>query len=193
MSGESAGPAIPEKLDAVTIDTHLCPETAQQPTGLPAADSTISPRLKIHVDADSEPDAADIYQSEQPPTRQVEQLVEHLRLQQKELSQREADLQKATHTFETKVLATEANLRKQGLELEQHWSQIERQQEQLVQLQQNLVDHQAAIRSVVERLVVQSDDFKLKPELESLLEQLKHQSDLIANHWHRVIAAMSSK
>jgi hypothetical protein len=145
--------------------------------------------LKLHVDPSDVEVVQDDFQLDQPPTRQVDQLVNHLRNQQKELAQREADLQAKTYESEKKALASEAALKKRCLELEQHISQVKRQQAQLVKLQQSLVDGQEAIGIVVEKLVAECNQDELKEDLEMLHYQLQHQFESNFNQWERLLSA----
>lgn len=149
------------------------------------------PFLKLVSDSENDHPEADVYQLDHPPTPQVEQLVGHLKSLQKDLAQREADLQKSMLHWDKQVLAKEASLRKQQAELDQHLAMVNRQQEQLLRLQQNLVSHQDAIRQVVEQLVDDNENREIQATLESLLHQLNYQSDIILTRWERLMAVMN--
>ena len=167
--------------EAITSETSVAPIDAEQPTE--------AMTLKLHVDSSESEDVQDEFQLDQPPTRQVEQLVSHLRNQQKELAQREADLQAKTYQFEKQSLASESDLRKRCSELKQHMSQVNRQQAQLVKLQQSLIDGQEAIGIVVEKLVADCNQDELKDDLEVLRHQLQHQFESNFSQWERLISA----
>ena len=159
----------------------------------PSAETQHAPRatshLRLHVAPETEPPTPDWCEMEQPPVRQIEQLVAHLRSRQKVLDQREADLQAQTYHWEQQVLSSKSHLRRRTSELEQHWSQVQLQQAQLVKLQQNLVDGQQAIRAVIERIVDDCQPTELQAELNSLRQELHERFDVILNRWERIRAS----
>jgi malate synthase len=144
-----------------------------------------SRHLKLHVESESEPQEN---WSEADPisTRQVGQLVEHLRQRQRELDQREADLQAKVFRWEQQASSQHSQFRKRRSELEQHLSQARAQQLQLIKLQQSLVDSQTALRKVIEQIVDSCEPGQLKHELEKLRYELAECMDAILNRWERL-------
>ena len=169
-------------------------ESSDQEKGLlnllPAEHHPVGIKLKLHVDSDQEQTEEDVFRFDQPPGQRSEQLLNHLRNRQKELVQREADLQAQTYHLEKRILATEASLRKRTGELEQHLSQANCQQAQLMKLQQNLVDSQQAIRVVVERLVNEFEGQEIKPQLEALRDEIGQRFDDNFQQWERLVKTM---
>ena len=173
-------------------------ETSEQEQGLATllpADHQhpIGVKLKLHVDAGQDNNEEEIFRFDQPPEQRSEQLLNHLRNRQKELAQREADLQAQTYEWEKQVMATEASLRKRGAVIEQHLTQIACQQEQLMKLQQSLVDSQQAIRAIVERLVDGTDDANITPHLESLRDEIADCFEDNLHQWERLVHCMTMK
>ena len=170
-------------------------ETSDQEKGLttllPREHHPVGIKLKLHIDSDQENPDEEVFRFDQPPGQRSEQLINHLRNRQKELVQREADLQAQTYQWEKQVLATEASLRKRSSELEQHLSQVACQQAQLIKLQQNLVDSQEAIRSVVERLVSESRDAETRQPLEALRNEIVQRFDDNFRRWERLVHCMN--
>lgn len=160
-------------------------------TLLPGEHPAVGVKLKLHVDSDLENSEEDVFRFDEPPGQRSEQLLNHLRLRQKELIQREADLQAQTYQWEKQVLATEASLRKRGAELEQHLTQVACQQEQLMKLQQNLVDSQQAIRAIVERLVDESTDVNAKMELAALRDEIGQRFDDNFRRWEHLVHTLN--
>lgn len=156
-------------------------------TLLPAEHHPVGAKLKLHVDSDHGHAEEDVFRFDQPPGQRSEQLLNHLRNRQKELVQREADLQAQTYQWEKQVLAAEASLRKRGAELDQHLTQVACQQEQLMKLQQNLVDSQQAIRAIVERLVNESEDVNIKLQLTALRDDVSQQFDDNFRRWEHLV------
>jgi hypothetical protein len=154
---------------------------------LPAEHHPAGVKLKLHIDSDLENSDEDVFRFDEPPGQRSEQLLNHLRNRQKELIQREADLQAQTYQWEKQVLATEASLRKRGAELEQHLTQVACQQEQLMKLQQNLVDSQQAIRAIVERLVDESTDVNAKIQLTALRDEVGQRFDDNFRRWEHLV------
>jgi hypothetical protein len=141
--------------------------------------------LKLHVEPDSE--AHENWSEPEPiSTRQVSQLVEHLRQRQRELDQREADLQAKVFRFEQHATVQQSQFRKRSSELDQHLSQVRAQQVQLIKLQQSLVDSQTALRRVIEQIVDSCEPGQLKRELEKLRYELTECMDTILHRWERL-------
>ncbi len=153
------------------------------PTAKPAPRAAT--HLRLHVAPETESQTPEWFDLGQPPTRQIEQLVSHLRNRQKDLIQREADLQAQAYHWEQQVLSSKSHLRRRTSELEQHCSQVQLQQTQLVKLQQNLVDSQQALRVVIERIVDDCQPAELKAELHALRRELNERFDVILNRWER--------
>lgn len=147
------------------------------------------PHLKLHVDTGSESSEFEAVSPSVPPVKQVEQLAQHLKTRQKDLAQREADLQAQSYHWEKQVLSSKAHLRKRASELEQHLSQVRLQQEQLIKLQQNLIDSQLAVRTIVDRIVSVSEPSALKSELNSLRIELGERVDEILGRWEKLAFA----
>lgn len=158
---------------------------------VPADQHPAGVNLKLHVDSDLDNSDENVFRFDEPPGQRSEQLLNHLRNRQKELIQREADLQAQTYQWETQVLATEASLRKRGAVLEQHLTQVACQQEQLMKLQQNLVDSQQAIRAVVERLVDESTDVNAKMELAALRDEVGQRFDDNFRRWEHLVHTLN--
>lgn len=151
------------------------PRLLQEPSG----------HLKLHVEPDSE-SPENWSEAEPISTRQVSQLVEHLRQRQRELDQREADLQAKVFRWEQQVSSQQSRYRKRSSELKQHLSQARAQQVQLIKLQQSLVDSQTALRKVIEQVVESCEPGQLKRELENLRYELGECMDGILNRWERL-------
>ncbi len=170
-------------------------ETSDQEKGLttllPREHHPVGIKLKLHIDADQEARDKEEFRFDQPPGQRSEQLVNYLRNLKKELVQREADLQAQTYQWEKQVLATEASLRKRSNELEQHLAQVTCQQAQLIKLQQNLVDSQEAIRSVVERLVSESQGVDTRRQLSALQNEIVQRFDENFQRWERLVHCMN--
>lgn len=149
----------------------------QQPSG--------PTHLRLHIDSDIEVEADDQLDLAHPPTKQVEQLIRHLREQQKQLAQREADLQSQAQHWDEQVLASKAHLQSRTAEIKQQATQVQQQQLHLARLQQNLIDSQTALRTVIERIVSDSEPGKLKIELIALRDELDQRFEQIAVRWER--------
>jgi chromosome segregation ATPase len=149
--------------------------------------------LKLHLDADSESLEFERVSHGEPPAKQVEQLALHLKTRQKDLAQREANLQAQSYHWEKQVLSSKAHLRKRSAELEQHLSQVRLQQAQLIKLQQNLIDSQVALRVIVERIVNHVGPGELKAELASLQVELGERIDVILNRWEKLSLGLQTK
>jgi hypothetical protein len=200
----SIHPPRAPKLRLHTEDETSAPETDNWQRAPKPRQSDIAGHpspTPLHLASDTAPGSSDLGSSDlasensdsshnfamaQPPTPQVQQLVDHLHRRQKELAQREADLQAEVYHWDKQVLASKASINKRAAELEQHLTQVEQQQSLLVKLQQNLIDSQTAIRATVERLIEQSDAGELKSELLNLQVELGNRFDEILNRWDRV-------
>jgi hypothetical protein len=160
-------------------------------TLLPTEHHPVGVKLKLHVDSDHDQAEEEVFRFDQPPGQRSEQLLSHLRNRQKELVQREADLQAQTYQWEKQVLATEASLRKRGAELEQRLTHVACQQEQLMKLQQNLVDSQQAIRAIVEWLVDESEDVDIKLQLAALRDEVGQRFDDNFRRWEHLVHTLN--
>lgn len=167
--------------------TNLSP-LMQSETVRAGVGSTIKPRtphLKLHVDPDTE-HRQNWSEPEPVSAQQVEQLVQHVRQRQRELDQREADLQANVFRFEQQSTSNQAQLRKRALELEHHLGQVKLQQAQLIKLQQNMIETQKALRKVIERIVSNAEPGQLKQELQKLKFELAENLDAILSRWERI-------
>lgn len=147
--------------------------------------------LRIHISPDQDHQDFDELQLDKPPNRQVEQLVSHLREQRKDLAQREANLQSRVYEWEKEALAREGSLRKRRSEIEQHLSQVKRQQDQLMSLQQNLINSQDAIRAVVEQLVNDCRDADRIHDLQLLRDEIGNRMESNFQEWERLVRALN--
>ena len=160
----------------------LLPADHQHPVGV---------KLKLHIDSDNNRAEEEEFRFDQPPEQRSEQLLNHLRNRQKELAQREADLQAKTYQWEKQVMATEASLRKRGTVIEQHLTQIACQQEQLMKLQQSLVDSQQSIRATVEQLVDENENAEKTLQLESLRDEIANCFEDSLHRWERLVRSIN--
>ena len=173
-------------------------ETSEQEPGLATllpADHQhqVGVKLKLHVDSDHDNTEAEMFRFDQPPEQRSEQLLNHLRNRQKELAQREADLQAQTYEWEKQVMATESSLRKRSAVLEQHLTQVACQQEQLMKLQQSLVDSQHATGALVEKLVEDCQDIEIKSHLEALRDEIGQRFDDHFRRWEHLVHTLKLK
>lgn len=145
---------------------------------------TSPPHLKLHIEREPEQEVWSA--SASVSSQQVEQLIQHLRVRQRELDQREADLQASVFRFEQQVTGNQAQLRKRTAELEEHLSQVKLQQTQLIKLQQSMIATQTSLRRVIERIVENSEPSSLKPELQKLKFELNESLDVILTRWERI-------
>ncbi len=160
------------------------PASSPEPPSAPAAS-----HLKLHVAPEqSAPPELDFdWAGPKPvPPQQAEQLVKHLRNRQRDLEQREADLQAAVYRWEQKAMVEDARYRKRTGELEQHLGHVKAQQEQLVKLQQNLIDSQTALRQAIETIVDDSQPRDLKAALETLKTELNETMDAVLTRWEKI-------
>jgi SMC interacting uncharacterized protein involved in chromosome segregation len=141
--------------------------------------------LKLHVDPEAEQQQT-WSNPQSVSAHQVEQLVQHVRQRQRELDQREADLQAGVFRLEQQSTTSQVQLRKRALELEQHLGQIKLQQAQLIKLQQNMIETQTTLRKVIERIVSNSEPGQLKQELLKLKFELGESLDSIISRWERI-------
>jgi hypothetical protein len=150
----------------------------------PSPRSQVS-HLKLHVDPDAEQQQT-WSNPQSVSAHQVEQLIQHVRQRQRELDQREADLQAGVFQFEQHSTSSQVQLRKRALELEQHLGQVKLQQAQLIKLQQNIIETQTTLRKVIERIVSNSEPGQLKQELLKLKFELGESLESIISRWERV-------
>lgn len=166
-------PAPPRAGNGVVRKTHNTPSNRPQP-----------PHLKLHVERESEQET---WSAPAPiSSHQVEQLVQHLRIRQRELDQREAHLQASVYRHEQQLASSQAQLRKRNSELEQHLSQVKLQQAQLIKLQQNMIETQTSLRRVIERIVENCEPGLLKQELQKLRFELSENLDAILCRWEKL-------
>lgn len=151
-------------------------------------DATV-PKLKIHVEEES----SEFWEaSEQVAPSQVQQLIQHVRSRKKDLDQREADLQRQVYRWEQQVMTTKADLKRKSAGLEQHQEQLNLQRAQLIKLQQSLVNHQTALRAVIEQIVDHCDQEELKLQLGKLRFELNESMDAIFSRWERLKKTLES-
>lgn len=176
---------VMEMINASEPDLSLL---KQKGIGRDGIGPSVGPRashLKLHVDPEAEQQQA--WSAPEPVSaQQVQQLVQHVRQRQRELDQREADLQANVFRFEQQSTSTQVQLRKRALELEQHLGQVKLQQTELIKLQQNMLETQTSLRRVIERIVDNSEPGQLKQELQKLKFELSESLDAILSRWERI-------